>query len=140
VGRTIVSTGTANVRDCIEAEAAKHFLLILIEELEPGFLRQLDVVSAGSDSSITGILKTMLETQRRLTLVGVYYGEVREKIAAEAALRWPHTFSPGIVAPERLLPVFVGSQANIVQAPATDPKRQRPDPCSLGCHSWKGSP
>jgi hypothetical protein len=122
VGRTIVSTGTANVRDCVGAEAAKHFLLTLIEELEPGFLRQPDVVSAGSDSAITGILKTMSETHRRLTLVSGYDGDAREKIAAEAPLRWPHTFPPGIVAPKCVLPAFVGSQTNIVQSSATDPK------------------
>ena len=65
----------------------------------------------------------MPETQCRLKLDSVYDGDAREKIAAEAPLRRPHTFLPGIVAPECLLPALVGSQVNIVQAPATDPKR-----------------
>ena len=107
----------------VEDEAAKHFLLTLIEEFDPGLLRQWEVVSAGCDSAITGILKMMPKTHRWLTLVGVYDGDVREKIAAEKELRWPHAFLPGDIAPEYLLLNFVENQPNIVQALAGELKK-----------------
>jgi hypothetical protein len=107
----------------VEDEAAKHFLLSLLEELEPNLLRQCEVVVGGSDSAITGALTAMPPTQAWLTLVGVYDGDVGSRRDSLADLRWPFVFLPGDVSPELLLIGVVEHGTDLVNRVATETRR-----------------
>ena len=99
----------------VEDEAAKRFVLSIIEKLEPEMLRQFEVVIAGSASNITTVLKSMPLTRSWLTLVGVYDGDVRTTVAG-TDFKWPFGFLPGDVAPDQLLKALSGNTPNIAEA------------------------
>jgi predicted ATPase len=95
----------------VEDEAAKLFALTIMRLLDPDLVRQCEVASAGSNSEISAVLKSMPRTGEWLTLVGLYDGDQRDEIKGND-FKWPHCFLPGNVSPEDLLIGMAESQAN----------------------------
>jgi hypothetical protein len=85
----------------VEDEAAKSFLLTLLDELAPDLVPQFEVVVAESEGQITNVLRSMPLTGRWLNMTGVYDGDMRTSLPQE--LRWPVIALPGDDAPDRLL-------------------------------------
>jgi len=86
----------------VEDKGAQQFVEALLEQLDPDLLRQFEVVAAGSESSITAILKAMPRSRNGLSLYGAYDGDMRGALAG-ADLGWPYGFLPGDAAPEEIL-------------------------------------
>jgi hypothetical protein len=88
----------------VEDEAARSFLITLLQRLDPDLYRQCEILVAGSKGKITSLLNLMPKTRSWLTLIGIYDGDVREEFKKDnVKTQWPHTFLPGECSPEDLL-------------------------------------
>jgi predicted ATPase len=85
----------------VEDEAAKGFLLELLDGSAPELVPQFEVVVAGSDSHITEALRAMPLTGGWLNVTGVYDGDMGGRIPDR--VRWPAIPLPGGHAPDHLL-------------------------------------
>jgi predicted ATPase len=122
----------------IEDEASKGFLLAILEKLDPDLSRQFDVVPAGSESDITSALSAMPGGQKWLTLVGVYDGDMRDRLMREEDSYWPVAFLPGTQSPEQLLKSMVENTTDIVNNLATELHKSAAD-VSLALDSVVGA-
>lgn len=103
----------------VEDEGGKRLLTEILEKFEPDLLRQFSVIIAGSDSSITTILRAMPESAHWLTIFGAYDGDARERIDGTRH-NWPFGFLPGAEAPEVALIDMANETAGIAKELATD--------------------
>jgi energy-coupling factor transporter ATP-binding protein EcfA2 len=97
----------------VEDEAAKAFLVALLQILEPDMYRQCEVIAAGSKSQITSVMIAMPRTHDWLTLVGVYDGDLRTEITG-VSFQWSYCFLPGDVAPDELLVTMMTGDPHLV--------------------------
>jgi energy-coupling factor transporter ATP-binding protein EcfA2 len=95
----------------IEDEAAKDFITAILDEMAPELLKQYEIVVAGAESQISGVLMNMPSTGEWLSIVGIYDGDMKDAIR-ETDFSWPLLFLPGDVAPEELLTTHISGLAN----------------------------
>jgi predicted ATPase len=86
----------------VEDQAAKGFLITLLQELDPDLSAQFEICVTGSDGQISAALTAMPKTRHWLRILGVYDGDTRGKVDA-SNFKWPATFLPSEVSPEELL-------------------------------------
>jgi predicted ATPase len=86
----------------VEDNAAKTFLISILDACDPDIRSQFEIVVAGSDGDISAALRYMPKTTRWFNIVGVYDGDVRQTTKTDE-LRWPAVFLPGDSSPEELL-------------------------------------
>jgi energy-coupling factor transporter ATP-binding protein EcfA2 len=103
----------------VEDEAARTFLLTLLQVFDPDLYRQCEVACAGSKSEITAVMTSMPRTRDWLTLIGVYDGDLRAEIAG-AKFNWPHCFLPGNVSPDELFIAMIESAPALVNSLAAE--------------------
>ena len=101
-----------------EDEAAKHFLLSILNELDPDQLRHFEIISSGGAAEITKALRNFPKTKKWFSLVGIYDGDMRGDATLNSA-NWPILFLPSNDSPEEVL------RAQITQANGAELLAQR---------------
>lgn len=77
----------------VEDNAAEMFLTIILERYAPCLLRKYTIVAVGSESDITKCLKIINDRKINYNFVGVYDGDMKDKICSEE-LNCKYTFLP----------------------------------------------
>lgn len=95
LGVEIFTRGLVFVEDSVSAQ----FLRLLFEHFGFRWVREVEVVVAGSDGQIYGALKALPSVIRRIWFAGVVDGDQRGKSVGGL---WPVVFLPGDAAPEVL--------------------------------------
>jgi len=108
----------------VEDAMARGFVLTIFEEIDPDMLLQFDVVVAGSESDITAAISTMPGSQKTLTLIGAYDGDMRERASEFSKLHWPSVFLPGDVPPEGLIKRMIEETEDVNDRLATALQKQ----------------
>jgi hypothetical protein len=123
----------------VEDDAAAEMTMALLEELSPDFLRQFEIVPAGSAAGVSAALK-FPRTRDWLRVVGVYDGDQREN--APAAVTWPFLYLPGKDGPESVLRAVLNSPES-VNSLVSQVRRDRNDvvmtleaKAGLDSHDW----
>jgi hypothetical protein len=105
LGGGVALKGLILVEDLGAMRFLKHLLYEMAPELEP----QFEVVPAGSQSEVAKALTSFPRTGAWLAALGVFDGDMRDKINPEKFKR-PHVFLPGEASPEALLRQLLHSE------------------------------
>lgn len=90
LGMKSTNKGTLFVEDRLAAD----FLSVYLEDCAPNILREYTIDIVGGESEITSRLKFPKSDKIKYNFVGVYDGDMREKLD-NTELQWKHCFLPG---------------------------------------------
>jgi len=88
-----------NIFLAVEDRAAREFAKLLIARLDYALYTQIDVIDVAGEAEITKIRRVIPKGLRCFSVLGVYDGDMRERIS-DSADHWPVIFLPGSTAVE----------------------------------------
>lgn len=97
----------------VEDRVAADLLTVILEDRAPWILKQYAIDIVDGEANITERLKFVKDSRIYYNFVGIYDGDMRNRLKNRDKLNWGYCFLPGTTSPEEIIQEYIRQPENL---------------------------